>query len=416
LTGALDHDALHSALCDVVERHETLRTVFPERAGVARQLILAPSEVRPSLVINAVSEAELASALEQAAEQGFVLAREIPLRAHLLVLGEEEHVLLLALHHIAGDGWSLVPLLRDLSAHYAARAEDRAAELPALPVQYADYALWQQEVLGEESDSGSAIARQLGFWRERLAGLPDQLDLPGDRARPPVMSHRGGSVPLALPGDLHRGLTLFAREAGASLFMVVQAALAALFTRLGAGTDIAIGSPIAGRVDSALDELVGFFVNTLVLRTDVSGNPSFRELIARVRAGNLSAYGHADLPFERLVEVVNPARSLARHPLFQVMLVLQNTTAPELELAGLLAVFEPVETARAKFDLSLSLAEQLGADGTPAGIAGVLEYASDLFERSSVEAIADRLIRLLEAVVAQPDRAIGSLDILSPAE
>ena len=198
--------------------------------------------------------------------------------------------------------------------------------------------------------------------------------------------------------------------------MVLQAALAALLTRLGSGSDIPIGSPIAGRTDSALEELVGFFVNTLVLRTDTSGDPGFRDLVARVRAGNLVAYSHQDLPFERLVEVLNPARSLARHPLFQVMLVLQNTAAPALELAGLRAAFEPVETARAKFDLSLSLVEQLAADGAPAGLAGVLEYASDLFERSSVQAIADRLVRLLEGAVAQPDRPIGSLEILAPEE
>ena len=257
-----------------------------------------------------------------------------------------------------GDGWSLVPLLRDLSRAYAARREGRAAELPPLPVQYADYALWQQEVLGEESDSGSAIGRQLAFWRETLAGLADQIDLPCDRPRPPVMSHRGGSVPLVLSVELHRGLTLLAREAGASLFMVVQAALAGLFTRLGAGSDIALGSPIAGRGDSALDDLIGFFVNTLVLRTDTSGNPSLRELISRVRAGNLAAYSHADLPFERLVEVLNPPRSLARHPLFQVMLAFQNNAEPSFAVEGLHARFEAVASRSAKFDLSVSLAEQ----------------------------------------------------------
>src|SRR5205807_6743154 len=175
LSGALDHGALHSALYDVVERHESLRTVFPERGGVARQLILEPSEARPSLLVRSVSEAELGSALAQAAGEGFALAREPPLRAHLFELGEHEHVLLLTLHHIAGDGWSLHPLLHDLSRAYAARREGRVAELPPLPVQYADYALWQQEVLGEESDSASAIGRQLAFWRETLAGLADQI-------------------------------------------------------------------------------------------------------------------------------------------------------------------------------------------------------------------------------------------------
>ena len=198
--------------------------------------------------------------------------------------------------------------------------------------------------------------------------------------------------------------------------MVLQAGLSALLTRLGAGSDIAIGSPIAGRTDSALDDLVGFFVNTLVLRTDTSGAPSFRELVGRVRASNLAAYSHQELPFERLVEVLNPSRSLSRHPLFQVMLVLQNNAELRPELLGLEAGFEAVSTASAKFDLSLSLAERRGFDGTPAGIEGALEYASDLFDRSSVEAIAGRLVRLLEGAVADPDRAIGRLDILSPAE
>src|SRR5207249_6538583 len=203
---------------------------------------------------------------------------------------------------------------------------------------------------------------------------------------------------------------------GASLFMVLQAALAALLTRLGAGSDIAIGSPIAGRTDGALDDLVGFFVNTLVLRTDTSGNPSLRELIGRVRASNLLAYSHQEVPFERLVEVLNPARSLSRHPLFQVMLALQNNAPVNLELPGLVAVVEAVDTASAKFDLSLGLTEQRGSDGHPAGIDGVLEYATDLFERASVATLVGRLVRLLEAAVAEPERAIGSLDILSAAE
>ena len=231
-----------------------------------------------------------------------------------------------------------------------------------------------------------------------------------------MSSYRGDSVPLRLGPELHRGLLALARDSGASLFMVLQAGLAGLLTRLGAGTDIPIGSPIAGRTDSALDDLVGFFVNTLVLRTDTSGNPSFRELIARVRSTSLAAYSHQDLPFERLVEVLNPARSLSRHPLFQVMLALQNNAPASLELPGLVAVLEPVDTASAKFDLSLSLGEQRGSDGTPAGIDGVLEYATDLFDRASVAALAGRLVRLLEAAVAEPERAIGSLDILSPDE
>src|SRR5712692_670078 len=199
--------------------------------------------------------------------------------------------------------------------------------------------------------------------------------------------------------------------------MVLQAALAALLTRLGAGSDIPIGSPIAGRTDSALDDLIGFFVNTLVLRTETSGNPSFRELIARVRTSNLAAYSHQDLPFERLVEVVNPARSLSRHPLFQVMLAFQNNAPVSFAgLPGVTASFEPVAMSSAKFDLSLALGEQRASDGSPAGIHGELDYATDLFDRSTVEVIVGRLVRLLEAVVAEPERGIGSLDVLSPDE
>src|SRR5262249_15898737 len=407
---------LCGALADVVARHESLRTIFPERLGVPRQEVLAASAAKIELAVTVVSEGELAGALSAAAWAPFDLAREGPLRAHLFALGDREHVLLLVLHHIAGDGWSLVPLLRDLGEFYGARRSGRAAVLPALPVQYADYTLWQREVLGSEEDEGSAIARQLSFWTRRLEGLAEEIALPFDHARPAVSSYRGGSVPLELSAALHGGLLELARSSGASLFMVLQAGLAALLTRLGAGDDIAIGSPIAGRTDSALDDLVGFFVNTLVLRTDTSGAPSFRELIGRVRASNLAAYGHAELPFERLVEVLNPSRSLSRHPLFQVMLTVQDGGEGAVELSGLHASVEGVSNASAKFDLSVSVAERRGGDGAPGGIVGVLEYASDLFERGSVEALADRFVRLLEDALADPERAIGRLAILTPAE
>src|SRR5262249_39928909 len=363
-----------------------------------------------------VSEAELAPALTQAACRGFDLSHEVPLRAHLFALSPDTHVLLILLHHIAGDGWSLAPLLRDLAHAYGARSRGEAPAFAVLPVQYADFTLWQHEVLGEESDPDSAIARQLAYWRDALSGVPEELDLPTDRPRPSVASYRGGTVELAIDAGLHGALQRLARDTQASLFMVLQACLAALLSRLGGGDDIAIGSPIAGRTDGALDDLVGFFVNTLVLRTDVSGHPTFRDLIARVRATNLAAYGHQELPFERLVEVLNPSRSLSRHPLFQVMLVLQNNAAPRLELPGLSVSAEPVVAAGANVDLSVSLIEERGADGRPGGIAGIIEYATDLFDRASVEAIADRLIRLLHAAIADPDRAIGGLDILDAQE
>ena len=285
-----------------------------------------------------MTEAALGEALAAAAGQGFDLASEPPLRAHLFVLGDSEHVLLLLLHHIAGDGWSLAPLWRDLAPAYAARLEGRAPELPALPVQYADYTLWQHEVLGEENDAGErdcAPAGVLDRSVSRVFPIRSSCRPTGRGRRSPATAatvFRCTSGPSCIGG-----LLALARDSRASLFMVLQAALAALLTRLGAGTDIPIGSPIAGRTDSALDDLVGFFVNTLVLRTDTSGNPSFRELIARVRATNLAAYGHQELPFERLVEVLNPARSLSRHPLFQVMLALQNNAPVSLDLPGLSA-------------------------------------------------------------------------------
>ena len=347
LTGALDRDALQAALGDLVERHESLRTIVPDRLGVPRQVVLEPSQARPALQIEAVDEAGLtetglAAALTAAASRGFELSRETPLRAHLFELaadeaGQDQQVLLILLHHIAGDGWSLGPLWRDLAALYRARHDGVPAALSPLPVQYADYTLWQRAVLGEESDPASAIARQLSFWKTALDGLPEQIELPTDRPRPAVSSHRGGHLPLVIPAGLHGQLAGLAQRSGASLFMVLQAALTGLLSRLGGGTDIAIGSPIAGRTDAALDELIGFFVNTLVLRTDLSGQPSFDELIGRVRSANLSAYAHQDLPFERLVEVLNPARSLSRHPLFQVMLAFETQTpgAGPLDLAGL---------------------------------------------------------------------------------
>ena len=416
LTGVLNRDALEAALGDIVERHEILRTIYPDTLGVPWQVILAASNTRPRLAVTAVTEAALPEALASAARRGFDLASEPPLRPQLFSLGSSEHVLLLLLHHIAGDGWSMAPLWRDLAAAYAARRTGQAPALPALPVQYADYTLWQRALLGDESDEESAIARQFAFWRSALKHLPEQLDLPSDRPRPAVSSYRGDSVALALTPELHRALVRLARESQASLFMVLQAGLAALLSRLGAGTDIPIGSPIAGRTDSALDDLVGFFVNTLVLRTDTSGNPSFGELIGRVRASNLLAYSHQDVPFERLVEVLNPTRSLSRHPLFQVMLALQNDADVSFELAGLSTALEQLKTASAKFDLLLSLREQRGCDGTPEGMHGVLQYATNLFDRASVETLAGRLIRLLEEAVAQPKQAIGSLDILSAEE
>jgi amino acid adenylation domain-containing protein len=414
LHGPLDRDALANALADVVGRHEVLRTVFPETDGQLRQRVLA--DWRPRLVVAECGAAGLAAALAQANRRVFDLAVEPPMRAWLFVTGPEDHVLLLMLHHIASDGWSLGPLVRDLAEAYAARCAGHAPEWAPLPVQYADYSLWQRDLLGDPADPDSLLSEQLSYWRDALAGIPEELTLPTDRPRPAIASYQGDAVPLDVDANVHRRLAELARTHQVTLFMVLQAALAALLTRLGAGPDVPIGSPVAGRMDEALDHLVGFFVNTLVLRTDTSGQPSFTELLARVRETDLAAYEHQELPFERLVEELNPARSMARHPLFQVMLVLQNNQGADLALPGLDVRPEPVEAGVAKFDLSVVFAEFTGAGGEPAGLHGSVEFATELFDRSTARAIADRLARLLEAVAARPDVPVQGIELLDEAE
>ncbi|MFF3445283.1 amino acid adenylation domain-containing protein [Streptosporangium sp. NPDC002721] len=402
LKGPLDVSALEAALRDVVTRHEALRTVFPEDAhGRPHQQILA--EAVPELLVGKGRWTDLAA-------QAFDLAVDLPIRAALFPVGPAEHVLAMVLHHIAGDGWSLTPLARDLSAAYAARSRGEAPRWPALPVQYANYALWQSELLGEEDDPDSLISRQIVYWQETLAGLPDELRLPADRLRPARASYRGGAVPVRISPKLYANLTALAKDTGTTLFMVVQAALATLLSQLGAGEDIPIGTPVAGRDDEALEALVGMFVNTLVLRNDLSGDPTFSELLERVRETDLEAFAHQDVPFERLVEVLNPARSLARHPLFQVMLAFQRDSEAGLNLPGLTVETEPATTDRAKFDLSLHLAD------SGDGLAGVLEYATDLFERGTAQTLADRLVRVIEGVVADPGARLSALDVLSAGE
>ncbi|MFK0113677.1 non-ribosomal peptide synthase/polyketide synthase, partial [Streptomyces sp. NPDC091217] len=416
LTGTLDRAALDEALADVVARHESLRTVFPEADGVPCQRVLDPAEVRPRAGVTEVVETELFERLAEFARRPFDLEAEAPLRAELFALAPDTHVLLLVMHHIAGDGWSTGPLARDLAEAYAARCEGHAPHWPALPVQYADYTLWQRDLLGDATDPDSRFAEQLDYWKRQLSDLPELLRLPADRPRPAVAGWRGDHVGLELSPELHTSLVELARKSGASLFMVLQAALAALYTRLGAGTDIAIGSPIAGRTDEALDDLVGFFVNTLVLRTDTSGDPSFAELLGRVRETALSAFAHQDVPFEHLVEVLNPSRSLSHHPLFQTILAVQNAPMGRFSLPGLDVATHAVATGTAKFDLGVSLVEQFGPDGGPAGIVGAVEYAQDLFDRSTVAALARRWTRLLEAVTADPDRSIGGIELLDVDE
>ncbi|MER5949264.1 amino acid adenylation domain-containing protein, partial [Streptomyces sp. NPDC001904] len=424
LSGALDEDALGAALGDVVTRHESLRTVFAEEAGSGYQVIRTPEEALAALGTPAATEVApeaLAGRLAEAAARPFDLAAEPPLRVTLLRTGPQEHVLLLVLHHIATDGWSAPVLARDLVEAYAARRTGERPGWAELPVQYADYTLWQRDVLGAEDDPDSVAARQLDYWKQALAELPEELVLPADRPRPATASHRGDAVPFHLPADLHAGLARLAGEHRASLFMVVQAAWATLLSRLGAGDDIPVGTPIAGRTDEALDDLVGFFVNTLVLRADLSGDPTFTQLVDRVRETSLGAYAHQDVPFERLVEVLNPTRSMARHPLFQTMLMWNNNddrlaAGPAGGLGGLTAGTLPLGTRVAKYDLTLALKEAHAADGGAAGLHGHLEFATDLFDRSTAESLVERFTRVLRTVVERPETAVAEVDVMAPGE
>ncbi|MEV0634077.1 amino acid adenylation domain-containing protein [Streptomyces sp. NPDC050619] len=417
LAGELDRGALEAALADVMGRHESLRTIYYEVDGEPFQRITDVSAARPVLPVTEVDDEEaLHARLLEAVRYPFDLAVEPPLRAELFALSPTEHALVIVVHHIAADGWSLAPLARDLATAYAARRQGKEPDWEPLPARYTDYTLWQRRLMGDPDDPDGLLHRQLAHWSTTLAGLPEELALPYDRHRPAVASYRGARVPLRLDAEQHAALTELAHRSGASLFMVLHAGLAALLTKLGAGTDIPVGSVIAGRADQALDELVGFFVNTLVLRTDTSGDPAFADLLTRVRDTALAAYAHQETPFEQLVETLNPPRSPARHPLFQVALSLEADEAAAFALPGLRTSRIPVSTATAKFDLDIGIYEQRSENGECLGLHGTIDYATDLFDHETVQDLAARWVRLLEAAVRDPDRPISRIDVLSDDE
>jgi len=415
LTGRLDAAAMNAAIGDVVTRHESLRTVFVETDGVPFQRVLAAEAAVP-VAVSEVAGAGVAAAVEEAAAYRFDLATEIPIRADLLRVSPTEQVLVLVIHHIAADGASLVALARDLSVAYTARCAGRAPDWAPLPVQYGDYTSWQREVLGSADDPDSLLSRQFDYWRSELAGAPEQITLPFDRPRPPRQSFTGEVVSFSIDARLRERLEQLARATGATLSMVLQAGVAVLLRKLGAGDDHLIGGPIAGRTDAALADLVGFFANTWVLRVDTSHNPSFSGLLEQIRGKALGAYDNQDVPFERLVELLNPTRSAAHHPLFQVALALHNNPAPKFELPALHIELLPVSTRTARFDLAIALEDPPPTPGQPQPLAGTIEYATDLFDHATVERFTAYYLRILEAVTADPHRRIESIEIINPAE
>ncbi|MET0135442.1 MAG: amino acid adenylation domain-containing protein, partial [Kibdelosporangium sp.] len=399
LHGALDVEALRASVNDVAERHESLRTVFVLHDGEPFQEIL---DVLPSFDVADYSE----EAVAEFARRRFDLNTEIPLRVKVFTVNAEECVVAIVLHHITTDEWSDRPFLIDLMTAYQARTTGQAPSWEPLPVQYADYALWQRDLLSEVGSS------QLDFWVDALRGMPDELTLPVDRPRPASPTGSGGKVELNLPADTVRGLRELSNSTGASMFMVLHAAVAALLHRLGAGTDIPLGAPIAGRTDAAVDDLVGFFVNTLVLRTDLTGDPTFTQLLARVKEADLAAFSNQDIPFDRVVEAVNPARVAGRNPLFQVMLGYHVRMDGEGELFGLRTEWFPMDTGHAKFDLHFTFVDHPEQEqGTL-----LLEYARDLVDPSTAGGLADRLAVLLGQVAANPGQPLRRADILSATE
>ncbi|MFD0263005.1 amino acid adenylation domain-containing protein [Kitasatospora indigofera] len=414
IDGALDQDALRAAFGDVLARHEALRTVFPDHEGRPYQRILDPEAAGVPFTVEEVTVQRLDTAAAAAGAYAFELAEEIPVRATLLTAGPARHVLSLALHHIAGDEWSEGVLLRDLDHAYAARLAGAAPVFAPLPLQYADHALWQGELLAGQD---GPAAGQVGYWTRRLAALPAELALPTDRARPAEASGRGGQVRLRLPDELHQELRGYARRTGSTPFMVVQAAAALLLGGLAGTTDVALGAPVAGRSDEVLEPVVGFFVNTLVLRHDLAaggnaGEPSFDDLVARSRETVLGALAHQDLPFDRLVEIVNPERSLGRHPLFQVMVQHRREAGGLDGLFGARTALLPDPVHAARFDLAFTFVES--ADGARTDLTVI--HAEDLYERATARLFGARLVRVLEQALAAPDRPVSRIELTAAQE
>jgi len=410
LRGPLLLGALSASVDTIVERHEGLRTSFPERAGEPYQLIASAGRNHLAVVVleslpTGAAERETERLARTEATRIFDLAKGPLFHATLVRRNNQDHVLLINMHHIVSDGWSIGVFFRELGSLYDAFSNGQPSPLPELPVQYADFAIWQRNWL-----RGEVLQEQIAYWKDQLAGVPGLLELPTDRPRPAVQTYRGSSEALILSPELSQKIQALSHKEGATLFMTHLAAFQTLLWRYTGQADIAVGSPIAGRNREELEGLIGFFVNTLVLRSDLSGNPTFREFLTQVRETALGAYSHQDLPFEQLVEELEPQRSLSHSPLFQVMFALQNAPRETMRLPGITMETIPGRSNTAKFDLSLFLSE------TPSGIRGSLNYNSDLFDAPTIRRMIGHFEVLLAGIVADPDRRVSTLPLLTKTE
>jgi amino acid adenylation domain-containing protein len=411
LKGKLNVAVLEQTFNEIVNRHEALRSTFTEVQGQPIQVIAPPvSRLRlPVIDLRELPQSDREAAVKQLsakeAQQPFDLELGPLLRTSLLQLSEEEYILLLTMHHIVSDGWSIGVLAQELATIYEALSAGNQPQLPELPVQYADFAIWQRNWL-----CGEVLQTQLAYWKQQLEGAPPLLELPADRPRPPIQTSEGATQSLLLSQELTAALKNLSQREDVTLFMTLLAAFKALLYRYTGRTDLLVGSPIANRNRAEIEGLIGVFVNTLVLRTDVSGDPTFRELLQRLREVTLGAYAHQDLPFEKLVEELQPERSLSYNPVFQVMFQLRNNPMPPLDLPGLTLSMLEVETNTTQCDLSLDL-EEVGER-----LQASVEYSTDLFDRATITRMLGHLQTLLEGIVANPEQRLWSLPLLTAAE
>ncbi len=410
IKGNLDINALEKALSEIVRRHETLRTSFQKDNGKPIQVIEPDATIKINLVdLQQLEPKEQENLVVEKAQleatTPFDLENAPLIRCSLLQLSTSEYVLLITMHHIVSDGWSIGVFAQELSSLYRAFIQGEASPLADLPIQYADFAVWQKEYL-----SGEVLSTQLNYWKQQLSDAPDLLQLPTDYPRPTVQTYQGRSISFSLNTDLTTKLQTLAQESGTTLFMTLYAAFSTLLYRYSGQSDILIGSPIANRNRREIESLIGFLVNNLVLRTNFANNPSFKELLAQVRETTLKAYEHQDVPFEQIVEALQPQRSLSHSPLFQVMFILQNTPMEELALPGVTLNPIELESTMARFDLTLSMTK------TEQGLVGKWEYNTDLFEGETIEGMAAHFHNLLEAILENPAQKIGSFNLLSESE